>query len=203
MTTHNTRKKKCLEILAQKEFAVKFNIPLGTVKNWDARDCMPEYIMDFAIEIYRLKRLYNDLWKRVTDEDLDLKYELYGEAKASLFFVLLGGDNRGFSLIILKENSIGGASGTHGAVGRPRAFGVGKLRVGVSHIYLGYYVLNICDVTCDKILLVLHKIHFRGYCEKSRILQFTCISGGGGKMELKGGECMQVSMDGTVKICRA
>lgn len=71
MTTHNTR--KMLGNITQKEFAEKFNIPLGTVKNWDARDCMPEYIMDFAIEIYRLKRLYNDLWKRVTDEDLDLE----------------------------------------------------------------------------------------------------------------------------------
>lgn len=30
--------------LSQKELAEKFDIPIGTVKNWDARYNMPKYI---------------------------------------------------------------------------------------------------------------------------------------------------------------
>lgn len=44
MTSARIRMK--LGNLTQKEFAEKYEIPLGTVKNWDARDCMPEYIQN-------------------------------------------------------------------------------------------------------------------------------------------------------------
>lgn len=41
MTTHEIRNELNL---TQEEFAYRFNIPLGTVRNWDARGCMPIYM---------------------------------------------------------------------------------------------------------------------------------------------------------------
>ncbi len=35
----------------QQDFSDYFNIPLSTVKNWDARQCMPEYVENMMKEI--------------------------------------------------------------------------------------------------------------------------------------------------------
>ena len=40
--------------LSQKELAEKFDIPIGTVKNWDARYNMPKYIDAMFFEIVTL-----------------------------------------------------------------------------------------------------------------------------------------------------
>lgn len=41
MTSHEIRKRLGL---TQVQFADRFEIPLATVRNWDARNCMPVYI---------------------------------------------------------------------------------------------------------------------------------------------------------------
>ena len=69
MTTHNTR--KMLGNITQKEFAERFNIPVSTVKNWDARDCMPEYVFYMACEIYNANKDYNLLWGRMILKGLE------------------------------------------------------------------------------------------------------------------------------------
>lgn len=48
MTSHSIR--FMLGHLTQAEFATKYKIPLATVKNWDARDCMPEYIENLIFQ---------------------------------------------------------------------------------------------------------------------------------------------------------
>ncbi len=48
MTTHNIRSKLGL---TQVQFANKFKIPLATVRNWDARNCMPIYIGNMLWEL--------------------------------------------------------------------------------------------------------------------------------------------------------
>ena len=68
MTTHSTRK---MLGLTQKEFSKRFNIPLATVKNWDARDCMPEYIFYMCNEIYQANMDYNNLWGRIVLKGLE------------------------------------------------------------------------------------------------------------------------------------
>ena len=45
-STHVIREE--LGKLTQEEFAKKFDIPIGTVKNWDARKTMPEYIYNMC-----------------------------------------------------------------------------------------------------------------------------------------------------------
>lgn len=62
MTTHEIRKDLNL---TQEEFAYKFHIPLGTVRNWDARGCMPIYIYHILFE-----------YKCVSDLCLELQSEL-------------------------------------------------------------------------------------------------------------------------------
>lgn len=66
MTTHNTR--KMLGNITQKEFAERFHIPAATVKNWDARDCMPDYIFYMCNEIHLANQDYNRLWKNIMGE---------------------------------------------------------------------------------------------------------------------------------------
>lgn len=62
MTSHEIRKDLNL---TQEEFSSKFNIPLGTIRNWDARDCMPIYIYTILCE-----------YKCILDYCSDLEYEL-------------------------------------------------------------------------------------------------------------------------------
>lgn len=52
--------------MSQSEFARTFCIPLGTVRNWDSKSCMPYYIfrlfcmiIDYVPEEY-IKNMYND-----------------------------------------------------------------------------------------------------------------------------------------------
>lgn len=52
MTTKDIRKDLGM---TQKQFAEEFNIPLGTVQNWDARNCMPIYISKLFSKLYSLK----------------------------------------------------------------------------------------------------------------------------------------------------
>lgn len=49
MTSHDIRKKLNL---TQLQLSNLFSIPLSTVKNWDARDCMPVYIYNLLDWIY-------------------------------------------------------------------------------------------------------------------------------------------------------
>lgn len=48
MTSHDIRKRLGL---TQVQFAEKFEIPLATVRNWDARNCMPVYINNMLLEL--------------------------------------------------------------------------------------------------------------------------------------------------------
>ena len=41
--------------VTQKELSEIFNIPLATIKNWDARDCMPEYLESMMRDIMHLR----------------------------------------------------------------------------------------------------------------------------------------------------
>lgn len=41
--------------MTQKQFAEEFSIPLGTVQNWDARDCMPSYMYMIFAKYVHLK----------------------------------------------------------------------------------------------------------------------------------------------------
>lgn len=38
--------------VTQKEISEKFDIPLSTIKNWDARDCMPSYVWGMMQTIF-------------------------------------------------------------------------------------------------------------------------------------------------------
>lgn len=51
MTTKSLRKEFGY---TQKELAEKYDIPLRTLQNWDARDCMPDYVF---MMMYRIERL--------------------------------------------------------------------------------------------------------------------------------------------------
>lgn len=66
MTSHRIR--HLLGHLTQAEFATKYKIPLATIKNWDARECMPEYIENLILtsieeENNRMFRVYQILPK--------------------------------------------------------------------------------------------------------------------------------------------
>lgn len=37
--------------MSQAEFALQFNISPATVKNWDARQCMPEYVWKLFVRL--------------------------------------------------------------------------------------------------------------------------------------------------------
>lgn len=60
MTTHKIRQDLNM---TQKEFSQRYNIPLGTVRNWDARNCMPSYCASIFSEIISLKNRLNELEK--------------------------------------------------------------------------------------------------------------------------------------------
>lgn len=49
MTSHDIREKFGF---SQRDLSLAFNIPLPTVRNWDAKDCMPKYIHDMLFWIY-------------------------------------------------------------------------------------------------------------------------------------------------------
>lgn len=49
MTSHDIRTKFGF---SQRDLSLAFNIPLPTVRNWDAKDCMPRYIHDMLFWIY-------------------------------------------------------------------------------------------------------------------------------------------------------
>lgn len=66
MTSHEIRSKFGF---SQRDLSLAFNIPIATVRNWDAKDCMPKYIRDMLFWIYlhdekgdttRLKDLVQD-----------------------------------------------------------------------------------------------------------------------------------------------
>ena len=42
--------------VTQKELSEIFNIPLATIKNWDARDCMPEYLESMMRDMIHLRK---------------------------------------------------------------------------------------------------------------------------------------------------
>lgn len=48
--------------MSQREFSVFFNVPYGTVKNWDARHCAPEYFIELCFR-------FMDLFGGVKDEE--------------------------------------------------------------------------------------------------------------------------------------
>lgn len=49
--------------MTQEEFAQRYSIPLGTVRNWDARNCMPVYYASIFAEIISLKKRLSELEK--------------------------------------------------------------------------------------------------------------------------------------------
>ena len=69
MTSHAIREN--LGNWTQEEFASYFGIPVGTVKNWDARNCMPAYIENMVDELilWKKRALFN---KKCLDEMLEM-----------------------------------------------------------------------------------------------------------------------------------
>lgn len=63
MTTHSIRgmiggeKGK----LTQEQFANRYGISLATVKNWDARGTMPNYVFEMLSELCYYRELYVDM----------------------------------------------------------------------------------------------------------------------------------------------
>lgn len=67
--------------LTQEELALRFDIPLGTIRNWDARNCMPSYVHRLIMcyisldtvssierrEYYSLKRDYDELHNKYSN----------------------------------------------------------------------------------------------------------------------------------------
>lgn len=51
--------------LTAQEFADKFNIPVGTVRNWDSRDCMPDYLFNMIITICKLEEENESLQRAI------------------------------------------------------------------------------------------------------------------------------------------
>lgn len=58
--------------ITQKELSELYGIPLGTIKNWDARHCMPKYVFDL---IHRLYMAQEDRDKLI-EENVKLKQEI-------------------------------------------------------------------------------------------------------------------------------
>lgn len=66
MTTHEIRKMMALDgekAWTQKEFADHFGIPLSTVKNWDARNCMPAYIFNMVEGYVMWRKRYINVYE--------------------------------------------------------------------------------------------------------------------------------------------
>lgn len=53
--------------LTQKQFAEKFNVSIGTVKNWDSRCNMPVYIHNMLMEIWKIEEEYRAYQRRTED----------------------------------------------------------------------------------------------------------------------------------------
>lgn len=53
MTTHYLR--ELLGNITQKEMSELYNIPLGTIKNWDSRECMPDYVFSLIFNLYQVR----------------------------------------------------------------------------------------------------------------------------------------------------
>lgn len=49
--------------LTQKQFAEELGIPYATVRNWDGRKCMPEYVWEMAWRALRYNRMVDDLFR--------------------------------------------------------------------------------------------------------------------------------------------
>lgn len=42
--------------MSQKELAETYNIPIGTIRNWDSRDCCPEYILNMLYDLLATRK---------------------------------------------------------------------------------------------------------------------------------------------------
>lgn len=63
----NTKNIRSVLAYTQDEFARKYDIAIATVKNWDARNCMPEYLYrlickDILVKKYLLFNSYTSGW---------------------------------------------------------------------------------------------------------------------------------------------
>lgn len=57
----NTKEIRRITGLTQKQLANKFDVPYATLRNWDARDCMPEYMYKMMVKFIRLELQYEIL----------------------------------------------------------------------------------------------------------------------------------------------
>lgn len=60
MTTHKLRRR--LGDFSQQDFAIEFGVPLSTVKNWDSRNCMPEYVYYAFYRLIIFRQQFYDLY---------------------------------------------------------------------------------------------------------------------------------------------
>lgn len=59
--------------LTQVQFSERYNISLATVRNWDARNCMPTYLASIFAEIVSL-RSQNEILQKVIDGDNETSF---------------------------------------------------------------------------------------------------------------------------------
>lgn len=57
----NTKELRADFNLSQSELAVKFNIPIRTVQNWDLRDCCPDYVFTLMTRALYYEKELNHL----------------------------------------------------------------------------------------------------------------------------------------------
>ena len=69
--------------ISQKDISDMFGIPLATVKNWDARNCMPDYV--FKMMEYQLN--LNTLAKRAVDSLSSGNIKMFKEHEGMLVAV--------------------------------------------------------------------------------------------------------------------
>ena len=62
MDTKNFRKKF---YMSQRDFSNFFSVPYGTVKNWDARSCVPDYFLKLC---YKYLELLGGVWNDKKDD---------------------------------------------------------------------------------------------------------------------------------------
>lgn len=65
MTSHYIRKQLGM---TQVEFSKAFKIPLATVRNWDARDCMPVYVHEMLLQLVIQKKAYALICEKYSDK---------------------------------------------------------------------------------------------------------------------------------------
>lgn len=70
MTTHSIRRMIGGEKgkLTQEQFADRYGISVATVKNWDARGTMPDYIFEMLSELCYYRDLYVNMVIRQNEE---------------------------------------------------------------------------------------------------------------------------------------